>query len=162
VNKSGDCISTVPSFELSGQPAPVAVLKVACAYCACVHAPNPTPADGSIVTPSGNVTTVSFRSDCASSPSVVSPSVSNARSNANPLGEEAECVVGSVEIVGVNGTSEQPVSVGSGSLGLNDSVSLLAQEVAWRFVSSGVPLHDVGSRIIAGGCVSSANDKHGS
>jgi hypothetical protein len=51
VNKSCVWISTVPSFEPSGHPTPGAELSVAAAYCAAVHAPSPTPAEGSIVIP---------------------------------------------------------------------------------------------------------------
>ena len=69
VNNNGVSISTVPSFESAGQPAPVAEPSVAAAYCAWVHAAQSDARGGIDRHFFGNVTTVFFKSDCPSMPS---------------------------------------------------------------------------------------------
>src|SRR5262249_14998182 len=135
--------------------------SVICAYCVRVHAPSPTPAEGSIVIPSGSVTTVSLRSDWASASAPSSPSVLKFRSNASPLGEEAEVVVGIVLISGENSSCSQPVSAGCGSLAANVCAPGATHDSACRLVWSG-PVHEVGILTNAGGCASSESARQGS
>lgn len=88
--------------SIPGQPSPGSDSGASASYCAGVHAPNPDPADGLTVNPSGNVTSASFRFEVETEIGF-SQLCGLVIVKSRPLGDSAAFVVGCASIEGSKG-----------------------------------------------------------